>query len=94
MAANVNSPLRRVARIGENARRSGREPITQRQQRQVAEFPADSVCKVISYSWRTSAYRSSSSAYRGSLTERFGVAMPFISLGLHKGAVCKTVGFS
>jgi hypothetical protein len=34
-------PLRRVARIGENARRSGRKPITQRQQRQVAEFPAD-----------------------------------------------------
>jgi len=47
MAANVNSPLRRVARIGENARRSGREPITQRQQRQVAEFPiAYSVFKV------------------------------------------------
>ena len=36
MAANVNSPLRKVARTGENARRSGREPITQRQQRQVA----------------------------------------------------------
>jgi len=41
MAANVNSPLRRAARIGENARRSGREPITQRQQRQVAEFLID-----------------------------------------------------
>ncbi len=48
MAANVNSLLRRVARIGENARRSGREPITQRQQRQVAEFPiAESVRPVV-----------------------------------------------
>jgi hypothetical protein len=26
--------------------------------------------------------------------ERFEVAMPFILLGLHKGAVCKTVDFS
>jgi len=57
-------------------------------------LPADSVRTMISCSWRTGAYRSSSSAYCGRLIERFGVALPLIPLGLHKGAVCKTVGFS
>ena len=43
---------------------------------------ADSVRTMISYPWRTGAYRSSSSAYCRRLIERFGVALPVISLGL------------
>ena len=66
MAANVNSPLRRVARIGENARRSGREPITQRQQRQVAEFPiADSVRLAVVGPEMSLAHRSARSVSPG-----------------------------
>jgi hypothetical protein len=37
---------------------------------------------MISYTWLTGAHRSSSSAYCGRLIERFGVALPVISLGL------------
>lgn len=54
---------------------------------------AESVRTMISYPWRTGAHRSSSSAYCGRLIGRFGVALPVIPLGLHKGAVCKTVAF-
>jgi hypothetical protein len=37
---------------------------------------------MISYPWLTGAHRSSSAAYCGRLIERFGVALPVISLGL------------
>jgi hypothetical protein len=50
---------------------------------------ADSVRMMISYPWLTGAYRSSGSAYCGRLIERFGVALPVISLGTARERSCR-----